>query len=231
MEVEKVAIISLGGSLIIPNGGIDIEFLGEFANFLRKKIASGWRFFIVVGGGSTARHYIEAAKNISGEITEWDLDWLGIHTTRLNAHLVRTIFRDIAHPRVIANYEKKIEDLKEPLVVASGWKPGCSTDYDAVYLANMYGAKEIYNLSNISMVYDKDPRQHPDAKPLKKLTWEEMEKLVGTVWRSGMNVPFDPIASKYARENHFRVKILNGKDLENFEDALEGREFIGTVIE
>src|SRR3989338_6253994 len=111
MDKKKPIIVSLGGSLVVPNGGIDEKFLSEFNTFIRRKIAAGWRFFIVVGGGATARHYIEGARDIVGKITDWDLDWLGIHATRLNAHLIRTIFRDIAHPRVIHNYSKKIINL------------------------------------------------------------------------------------------------------------------------
>jgi hypothetical protein len=33
-----------------------------------------------------------------------DLDWLGVHATRLNAHLFRTIFRDLAHPVILKEY-------------------------------------------------------------------------------------------------------------------------------
>lgn len=213
----------------MPNGGIDIEFIGKFNIFIREKIAKGRRFFIVVGGGSTARHYIDYARKIVGTITDWDLDWLGIHTTRLNAHLIRTIFRDIAHPRVIQNYEKKIKNLHEKVVVAAGWKPGCSTDFDAVYLAREYGAPVLINMSNITSVYDKDPNRFPDAKPIHSIKWEEFEKLVGNTWSPGSNLPFDPIATKLAKELSLTVYII-GKDLDNLNNIFEGKKFLGTVI-
>src|SRR3990167_7297786 len=149
MDKNTPIIISLGGSLVVPNGGMDTKFLSQFNEFIRLKIAEKWRFFIVVGGGATARHYIDAAKKITGEISDWDLDYLGIHTTELNAHFIRTVFRDIAHPRIVHNYEKKIENLKEPLVIAAGWKPGCSTDYDAMLLVRDYGGDTLINMSNI----------------------------------------------------------------------------------
>ena len=229
MDKTKPIIISLGGSLVVPNGGIDIDYLSQFSQFIRKKVASGWRFFVVVGGGATARHYIETAKKIKGTISNWDLDWLGIHTTHLNAHLVRTIFQDIAHPRIIQNYQKKIGNLKEPLVIAAGWKPGCSTDYDACVIARDYNANIVINMSNIICVYDKDPKQFPDAKPLQKLKWEEFEKLVGSKWKPGSNLPFDPVATKLAKELYLTVYVI-GKDLTNLEKILVGRKFLGTVI-
>lgn len=229
MDKTKPVVISLGGSIVVPNGGIDIKFLTEFNNFIRKKIAENWRFFIVVGGGATARHYIDYAKKIVGTITDWDLDWLGIHTTRLNAHLIKTIFQDVAHPRIIENYEKKIAHLSEPLVIAAGWKPGCSTDYDAVVLARDYDAKVVINMSNITTVYDKDPKQFPTAKPLHNLTWREFEKLVGTDWKPGSNLPFDPVATRFAKTLGIVVYVI-GKDLTNLDSILKGRDFTGTVI-
>lgn len=229
MEKDRPIIISLGGSLVVPNGGIDTKFLSEFNIFIREKIAQKWRFFIVVGGGSTARHYIKAAKKVVGSITDWDLDWLGIHATRLNSHIIKTIFQDIAHPRIIQNYEKKIIDLKESLVIAAGWKPGWSTDYDAVVLARDYGAKVIVNMSNITHVYDKDPQKHKSAKPINKISWGEFEKLVGGEWCPGSNLPFDPVATKLAKELGLTVYVL-GSDLENVGKVLEGEDFVGTII-
>jgi len=229
--VDKASpiVISLGGSLVVPNGGIDIKFVSEFNIFIRNKVANNWRFFIVVGGGATARAYIDAAKKVAGNISDWDLDWLGIHSTRLNAHMLRTIFQDIAHPRIIQNYEKKIVNLRQPLVVAAGWKPGSSTDYDAVLLARDYKSHVVINMSNISSVYDKDPNKFPDAKPYHKLKWNEFVKLVGVTWSPGSNLPFDPIATKLAKELGLKVFVV-GKELDNIENILNGQDFVGTVI-
>lgn len=229
MDKSKPIIISLGGSLVIPNSGMDTKFLSEFNLFIREKISQGFRFFIVVGGGATARHYIEEAKKVVGNITDWDLDFLGIHATRLNAHLLRTIFQDVAHPRIIANYEKKIANLRQPLVIAAGWKPGFSTDYDAVILARDYDAQIIINMSNITQVFDRDPRKFPDAKPTHKMTWDEFSILVGSKWNPGSNLPFDPVATKLAKELGISVYVV-GKDLVNLDSVLAGREFLGTVI-
>ncbi len=229
MDKSKPIIISLGGSLVVPNGGIDTDYLISFNIFIRNKIAEGWRFFIVVGGGTLARHYIDAGKKVIGKLSDWDLDWLGIHSTHLNAHLIRTIFRDIAHPRIINNYEKKIKDLKEPLVVAAGWKPGCSTDFDAVTLAHDYGANTVINMSNITTVFDSDPKLNPDARPIHQMKWEEFEKLVGIVWKPGSNLPFDPMATKLAKDLGLKVFVI-GKDLDNLMKILDGNDFLGTVI-
>ncbi len=228
---EKI-VISVGGSLIVPNGGIDSDFLSGLNKFIREQLAINKhrQFFLITGGGKTTRHYQEAARNVIGkELTDNDLDWLGIHATRLNAHLVRTIFRDIAHSHLIDDYDY-IRKANEPVVIGSGWKPGWSTDYDAVLVCEDYGAKEIINLSNLEKVYNKDPRKFKDAKPLDKISWPNFRKLVGDKWTPGLNAPFDPIASKKAEELGVRVAFL-GKDFKNLKNYLEGKKFIGTIIE
>jgi uridylate kinase len=222
--------MSVGGSLIVPNGGIDSDFLSKLNVLIRKHVAKGRRFFLISGGGKIARHYRDAGKQVIGDITDEDLDWIAIHVTRTNAHLLRTIFQDIAHPRIIENYDKKLRNWKEPVVIGAGWKPGWSTDYDAVILARDYGANVIINMSNVDWIYDKDPLKHKDAKIIKKITWEEMERLVGSKWKPGLNTPFDPIATQLAKKLGLTVVVTNGHDFENLEHIIEGEEFKGTVI-
>jgi uridylate kinase len=229
---DKV-VISVGGSLIVPNGGIDTKFLGELNSFIREQLAKNKnrQFFLVTGGGSTARDYIKAGTEVIGhDLTKDDLDWLGIHASRVNGQLVRTIFRDIAHPYIIKHYEI-IRKVVEPVVVAAGWKPGWSTDFDAVMLCEDYNVKEVINISNIDQIYDKDPKNNTDAKPIEKISWEEYRKMVGDEWIPGMNVPFDPIASKKASEIDVRVVFMGGHDFKNIENYLSGQSFLGSVIE
>lgn len=221
-------VISLGGSLIIPDGGINHQFLEHFKDLIVSEIKKGKRFIIVAGGGAICRHYQNAAKQI-GPINPEDVDWLGIHVTHLNAHLLRTIFRGYSHLKVITHYDKK-EEVKEPITVAAGWKPGHSTDYDAVRHAVSYGADTVINLSNISYVYNKDPNKNGDARPLKKISWDKFRDLVGDTWDPGANHPFDPIASKQAQKAGIKVVVMNGKNLPNFKNFLDGKEFEGTVI-
>src|SRR3989338_10496414 len=226
-------IISVGGSLVVPNGGVDTNFLSKFNTFIRKQLAKNKnrQFFLVIGGGATARHYRDAGRTVLGhELTADDLDWIGIHATKLNAHLVRTIFRDLAHPYILKHYEI-IRRVTESVVVASGWKPGWSTDFCSAMICEDYNVKTVINLSNIDMVYDSDPRHNPDAKPIKKINWDDLRKIVGDTWTPGMNAPFDPIASKKAQELGLKVIIMKGNNFENLEHYFAGREFVGTVIE
>jgi uridylate kinase len=229
---HKWFVLSLGGSLIIPNGGADFKFLHKFSQFIRKKTSAGMRFFIVCGGGATSRHYLEAGRAVDPDIPDYDLDWLGTHATRLNAQLMRTLFRDICYQRVIKHYDiidKKALDYK--VVIAGGWKPGWSTDYDAVMLAVDYRVTDtVVNLSDIVGVYDKDPKIFPQAKLQSRLSWDNVIKIVGKKWSPGMNQPFDPIASQLAKNHKVKVIVCKGYDLENVNNILGGKKFVGTLI-
>jgi uridylate kinase len=224
-------IIKLGGSLIFPQGGLATDYLRQFQIFIRKQVATyRRRFFIFVGGGQVARQYRDAGRAIVGhELTDEDLDWLGIHATRLNAHLLRTVFRDLAHPVIIKDYSV-IQKPEKPVVIAAGWKPGWSTDYPAAILAQDYHVKTIFKLSNTDYIYDKDPNIYPDARPFERLSLTEYRAMIGETWSPGSHAPFDPIATKLAAELDLTIIYLNGTHLDNFENALNGKPFVGTTI-
>lgn len=224
---KEIIVISLGGSLIVPNE-IDYRFLNNFRHFILSQINRGKRFILICGGGKTARNYQAAAKKI-GRLTDSDIDWLGIHATRINAHLLRTIFFTEAHPRIVTDPNIKT-NWREQILVAAGWKPGFSTDYDAVLLANLYKAKKILNLSNIDYVFDSDPKKNSNAKPIIRAGWREFRRLLPKKWSPGINSPFDPVASRAAQASGLEVAIINGHDFRSINNYLAGKKFKGTMI-
>jgi uridylate kinase len=225
--MNNITIVSLGGSLIVPDQ-IDTAFLKGFKKLIDGQVKKGQRFVIICGGGRTARTYQAAAKGVI-KLNDEDIDWLGIHATRINAHLLRTIFYQSANPKIITHPLEKIR-FTESLLIAAGWKPGWSTDYDAVLIARQLGAKRVINLSNITHVYDKDPRKFDDAKKIERTDWKEFRKMLPDKWTPGANAPFDPIASKLAEKLGLEVDILDGKNLKNLKLCLDEKKFIGTTI-
>ena len=222
-------VISLGGSLIVPATGIDTQFLKEFHKLILDHVKQGQRFILIGGGGGTARAYMNAARDVMPLDPE-DMDWLGIHSCRLNGHLLRTIFRKVAHPVMVKDPRQR-KKWTEPVLIGTGWKPGWSSDYCAVRFAKRYGAREIINLSNIERVYSKDPRKHADAIPYDKMTWKMLQGIVGDKWIPGSSAPFDPIATKWAARWKMKVIVARGSDLKNVKNILQENEFIGTTIE
>lgn len=225
---REYIVVSVGGSLIVPDG-IDSDFLARFRELILKKVGEGLSFYIITGGGRLSRNYQEAAERVRGDLDREDLDWLGIHSTRLNAHLMRTLFMEEAQPRLVKNPTRHVSS-RHSVIIGAGWKPGWSTDYCAVLAAKKLGAKRLVNLSNIDYVYDKDPREFPDAKKLEKIGWSEFRALIPSEWDPGLSSPFDPVAAKEADALNLEVAVLNGNKLDEFEKYLNAAPFSGTVI-
>jgi uridylate kinase len=224
---QETIIISLGGSLIVPED-IDIEFLKDFKSLILSHVEKGKKFVIITGGGKICRKYQAAAKELSTPSHE-DLDWIGIASLKLNAELLRVIFGEHANEKVIFNPSEEFP-FEKSIVIGAAYKPGQSTDWDAVLGAKNVGAKKIINLSNTDYVYDSDPKKNPNAKKIDKISWSEYRKLIPVEWNPGLNSPFDPVASKMAEEEGMEVAIMNGKPIDNLANYLEAREFLGTTI-
>lgn len=230
MQEPETIVMSVGGSLIVPDG-IDTVFLTRFKNLIEQQIALyGRRFILIAGGGRTARRYQDAAAEVT-ELDPEDLDWMGIHATRLNGHLLRTIFRDLAYPVMITNPDESADVPKDAsLIVASGYRPGSSTDLRAVQIATRRGAQKLVNLSNIDYVYSADPRTNPDAQKIEDISWHDFMELIPKEWNPGLSSPFDPVAARAAEAAEIEVSIINGAQMAELEHYLNGEPFIGTRI-
>lgn len=227
MDTNEHIVISLGGSLIVPEQ-IDTLFIKSFVDMIHEYVKKGTHFVIITGGGRASRNYTLAAKEISAP-SNVDLDWIGIATTRLNAELIRVSFGDIAHEEILFNPES-IPTTHKSIIVGGGWKPGNSSDLAAVMCAKGIGAKKVINLSNIDYVYTSDPRYNPEATKIEESNWSDFRALLPKEWDPGLNSPFDPIAAEQAENLGLEVVIMNGKNIDNLKKYLDGEAFIGTVI-
>lgn len=228
--MSNLAVLSLGGSIIAPDK-VDIDFLSKFNKAIREYLNEDKnnKLILVCGGGAPARVYQDAYRQIALDKDSNIQDWIGIKATHLNAQLVYSIFNDLCSDEVITDPTSDIKFTNQVLV-AAGWKPGFSTDTDAVFLAKRFHGKLIVNLSNIAKVYTADPKIDKNAKPLDSITWDDFRKMVGNEWIPGKNCPFDPIASKGAQEDQMKVICADGRNIENTMNILRGKEFYGTTI-
>ena len=227
-------VLSVGGSIVVP-GNPDTDFLSKFIIMVKEWLSQDneRKLILVIGGGSPARVYQNAYSDICQKTDSISVqnaaDWIGIMATRLNAQLVKAAFGSLCENDVVYNPTENI-NFSGRILVAAGWKPGFSTDNDAVLLAEKFNAKTVVNLSNIEKVYTDDPRKNPDAKPIDSISWKDFRKMVGDEWTPGKNCPFDPIASKKADECNMTVICAGGKNIENIKNILNDKPFTGTKI-
>lgn len=228
--MEKIKVISLGGSIIAPDQP-DVEFIKKFREIIKDYLEadSDRRLILVVGGGAPAREYQKAGKKILDSIGNNALDRIGIMATRLNAQLVKEVFSPFCEDPVVTDPTANFT-FNGRILLAAGWVPGFSTDNDAVLLAERFGAKTVINLSNISKIYSDDPKTNPQAVPLDTLTWGQYKAIVGSIWSPGKNAPFDPVATKRASELDLKLISAGGKDIANIQKILEEKPFEGTTI-
>lgn len=226
----NLTVLSVGGSIIAPDK-VDYEFLKKFYSAIKNYLEEDKerKLIFVTGGGAPARIYQEAYRNVTENADASLQDWLGIKATHLNGTLLRAIFSEYTKDELVTDPTENIP-FEGRVLVAAGWKPGFSTDTDAVYLARKFGGKLVINLSNIAKVYTDDPRKNPDAKPIDSISWKDFRAMVGDEWVPGKNTPFDPIASKLAEEDKMKVICADGRNIENLLAILNGKEFFGTTI-
>jgi uridylate kinase len=224
--MSEWVVVSLGGSIMVPEG-IDVEFIKRFRELVRRLLTDDYRLVLITGGGKICRRYQEAARAL-GNQESVDQDMIGIRVTRVNAELLRSAMPEAE--KLIITDPTSVLPRDARLIIGAGWKPGCSTDYDAALVCSNLQAKRLVNISNVAHVYDKDPRTHPEATCFKQMTWDQLLAIVGSTWSPGLNAPFDPIAAKLCQEQGLEVVILSGQDLANVENAIRGKDFVGTRI-
>lgn len=229
MSTRKQYVLALGGSVVCP-GEVDTILLQALYRLIQQEIKKGKRFIIVVGGGVVSRAYQKAISKIS-RISNEDRDWIGIHATRLNAHLIRTIFKNEANPIIVDKRFRVRKFGRNSIIVGSGWKPGWSTDYVAVQIAIDFGIREVIVLGKPAYVYTSDFEKDKSAVPIECMNWAEYLKLIPSQWTPGMHAPVDPVAARLARKENIKVVIADGRNLANLKRILKGAKFEGTTLE
>lgn len=221
-------IIDLGGS-IVNGGSLESSFLKDFSELVKEYISKGKSFGVIVGGGALCREYQDVLKEYFS-VDDEDLDTIGIRATKLNAELVRIMLKKYAYPYVLETPYDEIREGDFSVIVFSGWKPGWSTDYVSTLVAERFENNEVISLSSIAGVYKKENGVIKTGEILPRLLWNEYEAMIERKWMSGMKLPFDPVATRHAKEKGMKVIVLDGRNLENTRDYLEGKDFKGTVI-
>ncbi|HIJ00224.1 MAG TPA: UMP kinase [Candidatus Methanomethylophilaceae archaeon] len=224
--MEKI-VLSIGGSVLIP-GEEDPTYLKQLAELLRSA-APGRCLFVVCGGGRISRYYSETGRALGGTVEQ--LDQLGIMITRVNAALLRIALGDAASKDAPDTVEQAAALAQEgKIVVMGGTVPGHTTDAVAAMLAREIGADRLVNATSVDAVYSDDPKVNPAAKRHKELSIEELGGLVYSQHDAGRSSVFDPMGVRIAAEEGIDILIVSGRDLEDLEAAILGKEIKGTTV-
>lgn len=225
--MDKV-VISIGGSILVPDDE-DTKYIEDLAAML-KELAAKYKLYVVVGGGRIARYYIKIGRVLKAD--ESYLDDMGIEVTRLNARLLIAALGDKAYHIPAKNFDEALNASKShDIVVMGGTHPGHTTDAVSVMLGERVRADRLINATSVDGVYTADPKKDPDAKKIDKLTFKELLDIVMKVeGGAGPNVVFDHLGTQILARAKIPTCIVHGRDLEALRNAVEGKEFKGTIV-
>lgn len=227
---KKVMVISLGGSLIVPEN-VDFKFLKNFVKTLRKNY-NKWKFVIVCGGGSIARRYIEILKH-EKKANEKELSLAGIRVTRLNALILMELFGKKEANDILPMTMKSIKnDLHKNNVVICGalrYTEKSTSDGTAAKLAYFLGS-EFINMTNVNGLYSTNPLTNKNAKFIPWESWKKFDERANNMkYHSGQHFVLDQKAATMIHKDKIKTYII-GQDVRNIDKILQNKKFTGTLI-
>ena len=218
-------VVKISGKIVNPD---QPQLVREYAELL-SRVSRGKRLAAVVGGGAVARSYIEAARRLG--VSRGLQDMLGIEAARLNARLLAYT---LGSKHACLHIPQSVGELLEAashceIVLLGGLQPGQSTAAVAAITAELLSAERLVLATTVDGVYDKDPRRHPDAKLLPRLTYTELEKVLEQSVEPGRYELLDPQAIRVLERSCIETVVVNGLEPKNVEKAVKG-EHVGTIV-
>ena len=156
---------------------------------------------------------------------------MGILATHVNALLLIAALGEDADPRIHRRSSDVRLHLGGKILVGGGHMPRSSTDYRAALFAGAMGADMIVNATDVNGVYENNPKTHPDARKMDRLTYSELEKIIreNTRQSPGDYGLFDLKAVRLASKLQIPVVFVDGSDPGEIIRAVEGGHS-GTVV-
>ena len=226
--MKKVIVLSLGGSLIIPDN-INVDYLKKFKKTVLKNTEK-YKFIIVCGGGNIARKYISALSEVG--MNDLFQSFAGISATRMNARFMSYFFRQNQErgiPHTMKELKRYIRKYDVVFCGALEYKPDQTSDSTAAEIAKKFRTIFI-NLTDVQGLYDKNPKEHKDAKFISKISWENFNKIIDKIkFKPGQHFVLDQTAAKMIMKSKTTTYIL-GKNMNQLENVLKGKKFKGTII-
>jgi molybdenum storage protein len=232
-----VSLVSIGGQSIFDRGKAAImPLVDELVEIKKDK---SLKFVVGVGGGTRVRHTISIAVDLG--LPVGGMAQLVGAMEELNAILLNTL---LAPHGSMPMQRDHFWDLPlyfdagiTPIAISvppfhfwepppeEGHLPAHGSDFGLFQLAEVLGMKQAIYVKDEDGLYDKDPKQHRDAKLFGKITLEELAKQMPTE-----NI-LDPELYEAFRtaKTLKRVVIVNGLKPGQLTAALRGED-VGTVI-
>jgi molybdenum storage protein len=233
--LPDVMLVGIGGQSIFDRGKEAILPVAEELGEARGKV----KMIVGVGGGTRVRHTISVAMDLglpTGGVAQLVGAMEEANAVLLNALLAkkRSMVMQREHFWELPLY---LENGMLPIVISippyhfwepppeGGPLPAHGSDFGLFILAEVLGMKRVLFVKDVDGLHDRDPHQHPNAKPIRKITLEALmaelppelciDRQLLDAWKNARHVE--------------RVQIVNGLERGALTRALAGED-VGTVI-
>ena len=228
----KRVLLKLSGEAISAgkDGILNFDYISEIAGVIKKCMANGVQFGIIVGAGNIWR-------GRSGEnMDRVKADHMGMLATCINALALQEAFiRSGIDTVVMTSVEMKafakpfvrddaIRCLEKGKVVIFGGGlgvPFVSTDTAAVVRAAEIGAEVVLMAKNIDAIYTADPRKDSTATKISEITYQE-------ILARGLQA-MDSTATSFAMDNKISIHVFGLNESENIYKVIMGAK-MGTIV-
>jgi uridylate kinase len=220
---ENVLVLKVGGSIIYDQLlNINFDLFKRLKIWYHENKDNYDRIVFVTGGGGLSRSMqSRVAGNIGGD--EY-LHNIAMSLTQTNGTILASYIEDdeVFVPKKLGDAYEYLMDSNAKNMICGGLKVGWSTDMDVAVFADVLGADRAYKISNIEYVYDKDPKEFFDAKPIKDMSWDEYYKLFditkGEQHVPNKQMPLDVGCAQYCGRKGISFMVSGGRTLDEIDD-------------
>jgi uridylate kinase len=231
----KRVLIKVSGEALMGDQpfGQDMETLQRLSLDIKDVVDMGVEVCVVVGGGNIFRGVSGAAKGMDRS----SADYMGMLATVMNALALQNVMeshgletrvlsameiKEVAEPYIRRRAMRHMERGRVVIFAAGTGNPFFTTDTAAALRASEMNCDALMKGTQVDGVYDKDPKQHKDAKRFDTLTYHD-------VLAKDLKV-MDASAIALSRENSIPILVFSLKNPSAFARVICGQG-IFTVIQ
>ena len=204
--------------------GIELEVIDKISNDIKNLKKNNIQICIVIGGGNIFRGLAASAKGMERANADYigmlatvmnslglqnGLEKLSLETRVMSAFPIQSICEAYIRRRAIRHMEKG----RVVICAAGTGNPYFSTDTAAALRAAELECDSIFKATQVDSIYDKDPKKYPDAKELRKISYDNY-------LASNLKI-MDSSAVAIARENNIPIKVFSIREKNAFVKAMK----------
>jgi uridylate kinase len=210
--------------------GLDLDTISSIAGEIQEITALGMQVTLVVGGGNfwrgrEASHMMRSTADTIGMIATV-INALALQEAMEKLNVPTRIqtaieMKEVAEPFIIRRALRHLEKGRVVIFAGGTGNPYFTTDTTAALRALEIGAEVILKATLVDGVYDKDPKQFPDARKFTELSYID-------VLKRGLKV-MDSTAVSLCMDNRIPIYVFNVREQGNIKRIVQGEQ-VGTLV-